>query len=80
MSHDSQPEGVHRELGEAEVYLGDGAYARYNGFGIWLWCERDHGGICNVVHRDEVFLEWAVFGALLKFAKQIEWLKSWETR
>jgi hypothetical protein len=79
MSEQGDQGGVHRELSEAEVYLGDGAYARYNGFGIWLWCEREHSGICDVAHRDEVFLEWGTFGALLNFAKQIEWLKTWES-
>jgi hypothetical protein len=78
MSKQGEQGGVHRELGDAEVYLGDGAYARYNGFEVWVWCERSHVGICNVDHRDEVCLEWGAFVALLKFAKQIEWLKTWE--
>lgn len=43
-----------------ETYLGDGAYARFDGFQIWVWADRDG-------RRHEVALEPEAFAALVKF-------------
>lgn len=49
----------------AETYLGDGLYASYDGFAIWLRAPRDH-----VDH--EVALEPEVLHNFLNFAFTIE--------
>ena len=62
------------KLNDDDTYLGDGLYASGGNKGsgmITLTTERGNG-----VHY--VCLETDVFEALLKYAKQIEWLKSWE--
>jgi len=49
-------------------YLGDGAYAMYDGYSIWLLAN-DHKN-----PSDKVCLELSVFRNLLQFAKQIEFI------
>jgi hypothetical protein len=41
-------------------YLGDGLYATFDGYHIWLWAERDG-------RRHEVALEPAVYRALVTY-------------
>lgn len=50
-------------------YLGDGAYASFNGSQITLSTDRD-----GVEHY--VYLEPEVFAALMTFAKRVGWLKT----
>jgi hypothetical protein len=53
-----------------ETYLGDGAYASYDGFSIWLRAPREHGD-------HFVALEPQVFESFLQFAQQCgAWRKS----
>ena len=59
-----RPTGV--EMSEKDIYLGDGLYAIFDGYQIWLMTER--GG---KIH--EVALEFSVFLALLDFAKSLGW-------
>ena len=47
-----------------EIYLGDGLYASFDGFIIWLRAPREHGD-----HK--VGLEPDVYRALLKFVDQL---------
>jgi len=42
-------------------YLGDGVYAEFDGFGIWLYAN-DHQN-----PTDKIYLEPEVFARLLKF-------------
>ena len=46
-----------------KAYLGDGAYATFDGFQIWVHAERD-----GMVHQ--VALERDTFEALVSFAKR----------
>ena len=47
-------------------YLGDGVYAIYDGFGIWLHIN-DHN-----LPADSAYLEPSVMEALIRFAKRME--------
>jgi hypothetical protein len=47
-----------------KVYIGDGAFASFDGFGIWLTTSN------GIEDTNRVFLEPAVFEALLRFAAQ----------
>lgn len=49
-----------------KCYLGDGAYAVYDGFGIWLTAED------GMTATDAVYLEPPVLDALLKFVKSLK--------
>ena len=42
---------------EAKVYIGDGVYAEYDGFGVWLTTERENG-----THR--IYLEPSMLDVL----------------
>ena len=53
-----------KTIDENEAYLGDGLYADFDGWQICLWTMRDNG-------KHEVYLEPAVFRALIKFANYI---------
>jgi hypothetical protein len=44
------------------VYLGDGVYASWDGYHIWLTTERDHGW-------ERIALDSQVFSALTEYAK-----------
>lgn len=44
-----------------ETYIGDGAYAGFDGWSIILWCDRENG-------ENWVALEPQVFASLLRFA------------
>ena len=48
-----------------EAYLGDGVYASFDGYQIWLRTDRDEG-------RHVIALEPAVFEALVVYASAIE--------
>jgi hypothetical protein len=48
-----------------ETYLGDGLYAHYDGFTIWLRAPRENGD-------HVVALEPSVYAALLKFVEQLK--------
>jgi len=48
-----------------EEYLGDGVYAIFDGYGIWLHAN-DH-----LKPTDRVYLEPGVFRALERFAEQV---------
>lgn len=48
-------------MSHPETYLGDGLYARYDGWQLWLRAPREHGD--HVVALEDV-----VFRALLEFA------------
>jgi len=50
-------------------YLGDGVYAIYDGFGIWLHAN-DHEN-----PTDRIYLEPSVLEALIRFQKRAEELK-----
>lgn len=54
---------------DGEHYLGDGAFASFDGFGITVSTDRD-----GVEHY--VCLEPEVFAALMKFAMTVGWLKT----
>jgi DNA-directed RNA polymerase subunit RPC12/RpoP len=54
---------VNRPSPGAEVYIGDGVYAAFNGFALKLRAPREHGD-------HEVFLEPREFAEVLRFAKQ----------
>jgi hypothetical protein len=45
-------------------YLGDGVYASFDGYHIWLWTRRDFDW-----HR--IALEDSVFSALLRYASKV---------
>lgn len=47
-----------------EVYLGDGAYARFDGFQIWVRADRDG-------RRHEVALEPEAFAELVRFEHSV---------
>jgi hypothetical protein len=49
---------------ESEAYLGDGVYAKFDGYYIILKA--------NVPTTDTIFLEPAVYESLLKFAERID--------
>lgn len=42
-----------------ENYIGDGVYARYDGFGVWCYTDRET--------RHEIYFEPAVLAALNRF-------------
>ena len=48
---------------EVNTYLGDGAYATFDGYGIWL--KANH----HQTPTDKVYLEPMVLMALIKFAE-----------
>jgi len=52
--------------GSIYEYLGDGVYAKHDGFGVWLLAN-DH-----LNPTDKVYLEPSVLTALNRFIKQIE--------
>jgi hypothetical protein len=54
-----------------EIYLGDGLYASFDGFTIWLRAPRDDGD-----HR--VALEPEVFARLVAFANEKWGGKTWK--
>lgn len=45
------------------TYLGDGVYARFDGFGIWTVTQRDDGW-------HEIYFEPGVLAQLNRFAKE----------
>ena len=47
-----------------QEYIGDGVYASFDGYQIWLKTQRDHG-------EDAIALEPEVFRALLAFAQTV---------
>jgi len=47
-------------------YLGDGVYAEYDGYQIWLRTERNGT-------TESIALEQKVYGALKKFASRLGW-------
>jgi len=50
---------------QKSTYIGDGAYAYYDGYGIWVF---SHDGI-RILNK--VYLEPPVFRALVEFQKRI---------
>ena len=62
MSNDRNIMAKDRE-GKQKAYLGDGVYAVYNGFGIWLTTED------GVTATDAIFIEPAVLDALIRFSE-----------
>lgn len=48
-----------------KVYLGDGAYAKFDGFGIWLTTEN------GIEATNEIYLEPEVYAALVAFVEKI---------
>jgi hypothetical protein len=52
-------------MAERETYLGDGLYARFDGFMIWLRAPRETGD-------HVVALEPEVYAALVKFVERIK--------
>ena len=53
---------------ENETYLGDGLYARFDGFSIWLRAPRENG--------DHVIaLEPGILSALIAYAEQVKMLR-----
>ena len=49
-------------------HLGDGVYAIYDGFGVWLHAN-DHR---PELATDKIYLEPTVFAALMRFMKVLE--------
>lgn len=45
------------------TYLGDGVYARFDGFQVWIWCDGD---------ANEIALEPATMMNLMDFVKAIK--------
>jgi hypothetical protein len=67
---DDGPALVIRHAGRPEstppadaIHLGDGCYAAFDGYCVWLWAERENGW-----HR--IALEPTLFQALLAYARQ----------
>lgn len=50
-------------------YLGDGAYAEFDGYGIWLTAEN------GVVVTDRVYLEPPVYAELLRWVEGMKQAK-----
>jgi hypothetical protein len=50
-------------MSERETYLGDGVYARYDGWSIWLRTPRENG-------HHVIALEPEVFNKLAEFARR----------
>lgn len=48
-----------------ETYIGDGVYARFDGYAVELWTDRSENG------RNWIVLEPAEFNALSRFWKQV---------
>lgn len=59
---DRHVRAVDRE-GRVRRYLGDGVYAVWDGFGIWLTAEN------GLAATDAIYLEPAVYTELLRFMK-----------
>lgn len=55
-----------KDSGQPATYLGDGAYARFDGFSIWLTAEN------GIEATDEICLEPEVLGALIRWAKSLK--------
>ena len=51
---------------EKKVYLGDGAYAEFDGFGIALTAEN------GIAVTDRVYLEPEVYRALVRFVESLK--------
>ena len=51
---------------ENPTYLGDGLYAEYDGFGIWL--KANH----HLHPTDKVYLEPSVYESLTRFVERIK--------
>jgi len=51
-------------MAAGETYLGDGCYARFDGYQIWLRAPREHGD-------HEIALEPDVFNALVEYARNL---------
>ena len=49
-------------------YLGDGVYAYFDGFGIWLRTHHHTAELCD----DKIYIEPSVFNSLHQFVKDIE--------
>jgi hypothetical protein len=47
-----------------ESYIGDGVYASFDGWYVWLYTDRETG-------RDQIALEPAVFAKLSEFCKEV---------
>jgi hypothetical protein len=52
-----------------KVYLGDGVYAFYDGFHIYLYTNEGYGP------KNLIALEDAVLQALIDYARKIGWMK-----
>jgi hypothetical protein len=52
-----------------ETYLGDGVYAHYDGYQIWLRAERDG-------RSHEIAIDDHTYFALLRYVKDKPWLES----
>jgi hypothetical protein len=48
-----------------KAYLGDGVYAAFDGFGIWLTAED------GIIATDAIYVEPAVLDSLLRFYRSI---------
>lgn len=53
---------------ENHYYLGDGVYAEFDGFGIWLRTGSHEHNLCD----DKIYLEPDVFDSLNKFVEHIK--------
>lgn len=51
-------------MSEPKVYLGDGAYARFDGFAVWVTTED------GISVQNEVCLEPETFAALATFCRE----------
>ena len=47
-----------------KLYLGDGVYAEWDGYGVWLRCNGENND------RDKVYLEPSVLKSLNEFVKR----------
>jgi hypothetical protein len=54
------------------TYIGDGVYAEGKGTMITISCDRAENGV------NRIALEPDVLEGLLKYAKKLGWLKTWE--
>lgn len=49
-------------------YLGDGVYAEFDGFGIWLRANDHRDGLCT----DKIYIEPSVLESLVGFYKRMK--------
>lgn len=53
---------------EGDTYLGDGVYANFDGYQIWLWTQRDEG-------KHRIAIDSGTYQALREYGAKIWELK-----